>query len=197
MGSDKALLTLAGRTLLERAIAAVARVAGDVVIVGDRDPYHRFGVPVVPDDFPGTGTLGGIATALRHARSEYVLVVACDMPFLSGDLLEAMAGETRDYDVLVPVTNASRSSQRGSVTYETLHAIYRRTCLAPIERRLATGDLKVVAALADVNVRELSEGWLRRFDPELDSFVNANNPDDWVAAIARLGVESSTVEDRE
>lgn len=197
MGTDKALLTLSGRTLLERTIATVARVADDVMIAGDRGPYHRFGVPVIPDVFPGTGTLGGIATALRHARHEYVLVVACDMPFLSARLLEAMAGQPRDFDVLVPLTHASHSRQGGQHTYQTLHAIYGRTCLAPIERRLADGDLRVFAALAGLRVRELPEDWLRRYDPDLDSFVNANHPDEWIAASARLGDEPSTVEDRE
>lgn len=190
MGTDKALMTLAGQTLLERAIACVAHVSDDIMIVGDREAYHRFGVPVVADAFPGSGTLGGIATALRRARHEYVLVVGCDMPFLSGALLEAMANEPRDYDALVPVTGASR-------TYETLHAIYRRRCLIPIERRIARDELRVVDALADLRVRALSEAWLRRFDPVLDSFVNANHPDEWAAAKARLGNESSTVEDRE
>ena len=197
MGTDKALLSLAGRTLLERAIARVASVADDVQIVGERNAYHRFGVPVVPDAFPGAGTLGGIATALRHARHDAVLVVACDMPFLSVRLLTAMAEQPSDADALVPVTAAARSDQGGTRTYETLHAIYRRSCLRPFERRIANGELKVVSALSDVRMRELPEAWLRRYDPDLDSFMNTNDAADWATAQARQSVMSSTVEEWE
>jgi molybdopterin-guanine dinucleotide biosynthesis protein A len=196
MGRDKALMTLGGRTLLERAIAAVASVAGETFVVGDREPYRQFGVPVVPDAFPGAGPLGGIGTALRHARHEHVLVVACDMPFLSVRLLRAMAEQRRDFDVLVPVTGSAASDQRLASTYETLHAIYERSILPAIELRINRGELQVVAALAGLTLRELPEAWLREYDPSLRSFVNANCPDDWEAATSLLSDESVSVEDR-
>lgn len=195
MGRDKALMTLDGRTLLERAIAAVASIADDTFVVGDRAPYHQFGIPVVADVFPGAGPLGGIATALRHASHEHVLVVACDMPFLSLPLLRAMAAQSRDYDVLVPVTSSSPGDPRAASTYETLHAIYGRAILPAIELRIGCGELRVVAALAGLAVRELPEAWLRTYDPALRSCVNANRPDDWEAAKALLGDESVSVED--
>ncbi|HEX5167316.1 MAG TPA: molybdenum cofactor guanylyltransferase [Thermomicrobiales bacterium] len=197
MGSDKALLSVAGTTLLERAIRSVERVAGDIFIVGDRQPYRKFGVPVVADAYPGSGPLGGIATALRQARYEHVLVVACDMPFLSVALLEAMANERRDYDVLVPVRGQQADVQGGMRTYETLHAIYRRVCLPHLKQRLAQSELKVADALAGLRVRELPERWLRQHDPELLSFVNANRPEEWAAARRRLEEQVSTVEDQE
>jgi molybdenum cofactor guanylyltransferase len=197
MGADKALLRLADQTLLERVIATVAHVVDDVIVIGDRPPYRRYGVPVVADDYPDAGSLGGIATALRHARHEYVLVVACDMPLLSVALLRAMADVTRDYDALVPVTETARNRQVAARTHQTLHAIYGKPCLPPFERRIQNGDLKIVAALADVRVRALNEAWLRRYDAELESFVNANDPAEWAAVMARLEETSSTVEDRE
>jgi molybdopterin-guanine dinucleotide biosynthesis protein A len=197
MGTDKALLTVAGLTLLERAIRSVGQVAGEVFIVGDREPYHQFGVAVVADSYPGCGALGGIATALRSARHEHVLVVACDMPFLSVALLEAMAVRPRGYDALVPVRGERTGGQGGTRTYETLHAIYRRECLPYLEHRLRQGELKIADALTGLVVQELPEAWLRRYDPELMSFVNANRPAEWAVAAQRLEEQVSTVEDRE
>ncbi|MEX1159094.1 MAG: molybdenum cofactor guanylyltransferase [Thermomicrobiales bacterium] len=197
MGVDKALLRLAGKTLLQRAISAVSEAADDVRVIGDREEYHHFGVPVEPDLYPGTGPLGGIATALRRARHKHVLVVACDMPFLSVELMTAMAAVPRGYHALVPVTDTPRSSHGGERTYETLHAIYRTSCVDLIELRIASGQLKAFEMLAEMVVHELPEGWLRRYDPELSSLVNANDPDEWLAATARLGDNLTTVEDRE
>ncbi len=195
MGTDKALLELDGQTLLERAIVAVSNVADDVIIVGDRQPYHDFGVPVIRDSYPETGPIGGIATALQDAQHDYVLVVACDMPFLSSWLLSAMADVPRDYDVLLPVTDGSRSSQGQQRTYETLHAIYHRRCLDTFRRRIELGERKLVNGLAGLIVHELSQEWILQYDPDFDSFVNANNQEEWEAAVVRRRSRSAGVEE--
>ncbi|MFM9108738.1 MAG: molybdenum cofactor guanylyltransferase [Chloroflexota bacterium] len=125
MGSDKALLpaTPGGQTLLERALATVSDVADETFIVASGRPeYERFGVPVVADLHPGAGALGGIATALRAARCERCLVVACDMPFLNPVLLNAMIGWPGDWDVLAP-SIAGESRQGPGQVIQTLHAI--------------------------------------------------------------------------
>ena len=55
--------------------------------------YEHLGVRVVPDAFPGGGVLGGIATGLHEIANEddLLLVVACDHPFLSVELLAYMS----------------------------------------------------------------------------------------------------------
>ncbi|HUZ01064.1 MAG TPA: molybdenum cofactor guanylyltransferase [Thermomicrobiaceae bacterium] len=179
MGRDKALLSLRGRALLDHVLERVSGLGDDLFVVAtDRPDYARLGVRVVPDLLAGRGALGGIHTAISTARHPYCLVVACDMPFLSPELLTYMAALPRDFDVLVPTLDASRSNQGGSQTFETLHAIYGSTCLPAIERRLARGDLKVVDLLRDVRCRTIPESTIRRHDPELLSFVNANTPTD-------------------
>jgi molybdopterin-guanine dinucleotide biosynthesis protein A len=187
MGADKAMIEIGGKTLLQRALDNLTYVSDNVFVVGDRPEYRQYGVPVFADAYPGTGTLGGIATAIRYAEHERVLVVACDMPLLSRTLLQAMVAEPADYDVLVPVTAAERSGQGSKQTYETLHAIYRRTCLAPIERRLTDGQLKVIGFFDDVNVMPLATDWIARYDPSLRSFMNANTPEDIQTILALLG----------
>jgi molybdopterin-guanine dinucleotide biosynthesis protein A len=182
MGSDKALLRVGEATLLEHVVMLLRTLSTDVNIIGDRVAYHAYGVPVVSDAYPEAGALGGIATALRVAANERVLVVACDMPFLSMPLLSAMAAEPRDYDVLVPSLPADRSDQGGAETLEALHAIYAKRCLPAIERRIAAGQAKVVGFFDDVHVRRLGVNWLRTHDPELRSFTNVNNASDLDAA---------------
>lgn len=175
MGTDKALLQVDGAPLLARAIQAVSTVSADVFVVGDRPAYHALGVPVVADAYPETGTLGGIATALRNAQCDHVLVVACDMPHLNVDLLQLLVDEPRDYDILVPALAGERSQQGGRQTFETLHAIYAKSCLPFIEARLQRGEYKAIGFFEDVTVRTVDEDWLRRVDPELRSFVNVND----------------------
>ena len=68
MGADKAMLDFDGQPLLARTLATLRCVADDVLIVGAQPAYAGFGATLVADDWPGLGTLGGLATALRIAR---------------------------------------------------------------------------------------------------------------------------------
>jgi molybdenum cofactor guanylyltransferase len=180
MGRDKALLRLGSRTLLEIVAERTRSVAGELFIVASNGArYAELGFRVVPDLVPDSGSLGGIYSALRATVYEQCLVVGCDMPFLNDRLLTFMVNQPRDYDALVPILAGERSDQGHGVTYETLHAIYSRSALPVIERRLAARQFKIADLLPELRVRELDESTVRRFDPELRSFFNANSPDDF------------------
>jgi molybdopterin-guanine dinucleotide biosynthesis protein A len=180
MGSDKALLRLdpAGPTLLERVIAATAVLRHDRFIVSrSATDYQDFGLPVVADRYPGTGVLGAIGTGLYHAACQRVIVVSCDMPFLNAPALSWMATLGGPFDAFVPVIG-KRTRQGGELTFQTLHAMYRRSCLPAIESALQMGDLRSIAFLAAVKVRQVEESELRRLDTRLLTLLSVNTPDD-------------------
>ncbi len=83
-GVDKTRLPLAGRTLLERVVDALTPVTISRLVVGGAP---RAGVDTVPDRYPGGGPLGGLLTALDTIETSHALVVAADLPFISGTLL--------------------------------------------------------------------------------------------------------------
>ena len=188
MGRDKAMLSLwpGGPPLLQLVVDIVAPLADDVFVVASGRPaYADFGVRVVPDAYPDAATLGGIATAIESSRTDATLVVACDMPMLSAQLIRHLRDVPRDYDVLVPVL-AGESRQGGRLVRQTLHAIYRPACLPPIREKIDAGRLQVIGFFPEVRVREMSEGEVRRFDPDLRSFHNANTPEAAAVAAAWL-----------
>ena len=187
LGQDKALASFAGEPLLCRVIrrAAGAIGAGDdetVVVVGDAgragvlplDEKRRW----VADAFPGGGALGGIYTGVAAGGGEWSLVVACDMPFLSGRLLRYMAGQREGVDVVAPVIGGRA---------EPMHAFYSRRCLPVIRRRLERGELQISGFYDEVAVRYITEGEARQLDPELLSFFNINDAADLERARARAG----------
>lgn len=189
MGQDKALLRVRpdDPPLAQIVIERLRAVADEVfVVASDRPAYARFGVPVVPDDHPGTGALGGIATAVRQAEHEACIVVACDLPFLSSELLAWMAGQRAGWDVVIPRL-PGRSRQGGELVFHTLHAIYGRSCLPAIRRRMDDGRYQVIGFFDDVRVRPVTEAEVSAIDPELRSFFNVNTPE--AAAVARRWLE--------
>lgn len=180
MGRDKALLRVGSSTLLEIVAERVKPLAAELFVVASgRASYEALGFRVVPDLRPGSGSLGGIYTALSAIRTERCLVVGCDMPLLNRTLLNYMCSLPFDYDVLVPVLGGERSEQGHERTFETLHAIYARTALPAVERRIDRGAFKIADLIGDVQAREIAEATVRRFDPGLRSFFNANTPDDF------------------
>lgn len=193
MGQDKALLRLRPEDppLLQLVIDRVRPLTTDLFLVGPNRPgYARFGVPIVPDQFPGVGPLGGIATALAHARHDACLVIACDMPFLNTGLLAYMAGLPRaSYDALVPLISDNPKGPDEVPKYQTLHAIYQTSCLAPILRHLAAGSLRVTDMYRDIRLRAITADDASRHDPDLRSFVGVNTPE--AVAQARIWLASS------
>jgi molybdopterin-guanine dinucleotide biosynthesis protein A len=173
-GQDKAQLSLNGETLLARTLQTLSRVTDDLVVVGPPERRQEAGLArVVSDEYPDSGPLGGIYTALRASSAAAVLVVACDMPFLSEDLLRHLLTLREDFDVVLP-----RVDGHG----EQLHAIYAAACCEPMKRHLDAGDYKIDRVFAEVRVRTVAEDELRRYDPGLRSFWNVNTPEDWERA---------------
>jgi len=174
MGQDKAWIELDGQPLIRRVADVLAQVADEVIIVANEPRYAALGLRVVPDRFPDGGALGGIATGVRAAIHDRVLVAACDMPFLSAEVWRVLLDHRYDGDVVIPKIGND---------LETMHALYTKTCVAPMERALAAGKMRVVSFFDDVRVRMIEESLMRVADPTLRSFTNVNTPEELAAAL--------------
>ena len=143
MGRDKALVEVDGVAMAAR-VAGALRAAGCrpvVAIGGDRDALAALGLDVVDDDHPGHGPLGGILTALTHLAvpaDGTVVVVSCDVPWLTADVVRAVAAGRGGHDVAV-----GHGTRR-----EPLCAAWR--CPPPVElaRAFAAGERAVHRAIA-------------------------------------------------
>jgi molybdenum cofactor guanylyltransferase len=179
-GADKASLLVGGLRIIDRQIAALARVADDIrIVANDPERYAALGVRVIPDRIPDAGPLGGIHAALEDAGPHSVLVLACDLPFVTPALLEALVvefGAGDEVDAVVP---------RSSRGVEPLCAVYAARCADAARRRIERGELKVAGLLGDVRVRELGSDVLAPYD-EATVFLNVNTPHDYARATRRV-----------
>jgi molybdopterin-guanine dinucleotide biosynthesis protein A len=185
-GRDKTALAIGGRSILERQLAAIRPLTDQIfVVANDPDRFAGTGLPVFEDLVPGTGALGGIHTALSVATTDRVLVVACDLPFLTGRFLAYLTSVGPDADVTIP---------RPRHGYQPLCAVYGRACLDPLRRRLAGGTLRAQDLTADVRTRELGPDELAPFDLDGVLFFNVNTPEDYRRA-QRLAAARQTQPD--
>jgi molybdopterin-guanine dinucleotide biosynthesis protein A len=182
LGRNKALLRIGGQTLIERVLESIAPIAAEVIVVV-ASPEQAAALPlpsekrVVSDRYPGCGSLGGIYTGLSASREPWVLLVACDMPFLNPTLLRRLMAMRRGVDAVVPRLEGQP---------EPLHALYSKTCLGPMERMLQAGQLKIAPLFEAVRVRYVDEGTIDRIDPDHRSFFNVNSPADVEEALGLL-----------
>ena len=174
-GVAKGLLRAGGSSIAARSLALFREVfAGAFVVANDSAPYLHLGVPVIPDAIPGKGAPGGLHAALSAARTGWVFVAACDMPFLDARAIRFLWERRASRAVAV-------DWERG---FEGLHAFWSRGCLETVERMLAEGDPSLRALAAAVEARVLTAAEWREVDPEGRSFENANTPSD----VTRLGL---------
>src|SRR5256885_4416960 len=83
MGKDKSQLLFSGQTAVERLTRELAAVTAKVSLVGSRSENLPSGFKIVSDVHQRWGALGGIHAALSAAGTEWTIVVACDLPFVS------------------------------------------------------------------------------------------------------------------
>jgi molybdopterin-guanine dinucleotide biosynthesis protein A len=172
MGADKALLEWNGQPLLHRAARLLDPLVASVTVIGDPARYASLGLAVVPDDVPGLGPLGGIATALRISRSPWNLVVGCDLPYLTAAWLEFLIARAlaSRADALLP------AGARGA---EPLCAVYHARCAPVISAALERGVRKVTDGLAGLVIETLPQADWKAFDSEGCLFKNMNSPADY------------------
>jgi molybdopterin-guanine dinucleotide biosynthesis protein A len=174
MGSNKAFMPFRGRPMIEHVIERITGLGNEILIVAnDPEPYSYLGHTVVGDVYKDCGPLGGIHSALYHGKHQYLLVVACDMPWLERGLLDHMIALRDTADLIVP---------RWGKFPEPLHALYSKSCLEPVESSLEAGKLKVIGFYGQVTVRFLEREVIELFDPEGRSFANVNTPGDLAEA---------------
>lgn len=168
MGRDKALVTLDGKTLLERALDTwdgFGRAVQLSVGPAGRSTLAPEGVPAVADVYPERGPLGGLHAGLLACETEYLLLVAVDSPFVTKELAEAL--------VLM-----SEHSPGDAYVYsldgrpEPLFGLYRKSCLAAAEEMLNAGENKMGLLLRRVETVFLIGAGEKRF------FVNLNTPEE-------------------
>jgi molybdopterin-guanine dinucleotide biosynthesis protein A len=186
MGAPKAGLEWHGSTLLYRSAAVLGRsVDGPVVVVaapGQELPELPAGVAVVEDPVEGLGPMQGLAAGLAAVedRAEAAFVCSTDLPFLHPAYVRRVLGAlTDDVEVALPVAGGFR---------QPLAAAYRTRIAGLVADLLAQGNQRpgmifkhcAVTQLDDAAL--LADATLAKYDPELESVVNVNTPEEYQAA---------------
>ncbi len=175
-GLDKSQLVIGGRRIIERQLAVLGQVVPRVLVI--TDDHHRFctsGLQVCDDVLPGAGPLGGLHTALTRSPGRRTLVVAGDLPFLSGAFLRHLAVRTPHADAVVP---------RNAAGLQPLCAVYDRGCAEAIRARIERGRHRLMDLAGWLRVTEVEPDEVAAFDPDGMLLFNVNTPADHARAVS-------------
>lgn len=176
MGEDKRFLLVGQQTLFERSCAVLRQQFEHIcVVIAQDSPMLQTEIAVVRDLIPDCGSLGGLYTGLRQAKTPHVFLAACDMPFIDPGLVRYMVALRDEADVVW-------AQWRGQL--QPTHAVYSRSCLPVLEEMVNRRALRIqdIGAHSALRVRLVTEDEVRRIDSEGRSFLNVNTSADLDAA---------------
>ncbi len=170
-GSDKTLHLFGGKPLIEHVVRSLQPLFQSIsIIANDTHKYNYLTLPVYPDIIPALGPLGGIYTALHHAKTDYIFVCAADMPFLNQEFIAFMLQIPHIYDCIIPCWEGKT---------EPLHAIYSKRCIPHIEELIKDKNYKISVLFEKVEMRYITDDELIFYaeDPS-QLFYNINRQSD-------------------
>ena len=151
----------------------------EVVVVGRcKEPDWKVEAHFVPDDLPGAGPLTGLLTGLRRIEGDVAVVVACDLPYLSAQVLRFLLHLAPGCEAVVP-----RIEERA----QPLHAVYACSIRDTAARQMAAGRRDLQGLLVDLRVRWVGETEFTAAGLLLRSFYNVNTLGEWEDVLRHAG----------
>jgi molybdopterin-guanine dinucleotide biosynthesis protein A len=172
--STKAFIEVEGTRLVERTLFELRKLGSSVVISTNApEDFFYLGVPLVGDIVQGKGPMGGLLSLFKATGADEVLIVACDMPFVSGSVLELLADS--------PQAMATICRRDGRA--EPLLAKYNASIVPELLSRIEGDRLSMRRMIEAMDVLYIEEEQWREVDPGGRSFLNINTPDDYKVVI--------------
>ncbi len=160
-GSNKALALWKGEPLIAAVIRQLYEFFDHVMIISDdADSYGFTGCPVYPDPLPGKGPLAGLCSALDHCGGEYLFLTACDMPLVSGQMIDKLRNR-----ILEEGPDAAAVRTGGLI--QPFGAFYRRTLLERIDPASGKGLYSLIKVCRTSVIGDYEE-----------ILININRPED-------------------
>ena len=164
MGTNKGLLLYNEKPFTQYSIDALAPFTSEIIIVSNYKNYDVFGLKRVNDLFEEAGPLAGIYSGLKHSRTDYNLVLSCDIPLItSGIINQLVENFDSNFDVIQVESNHKTMP---------LIAMYKTSCKELFFKLLKQGERRLQYAVNQCKVKTIT------LDTENEKFtLNVNTPE--------------------
>jgi molybdopterin-guanine dinucleotide biosynthesis protein A len=185
-GHPKAFASFKGQTFWEHSFHAMKEVTDYQLIISHSNLFKRFSevapCQVLKDDeeVKGKGPLAGIYTAMNHEKSEWYVILSCDIPFITKYTIRSLL------DLRQPNVKAVIPKINGKL--HPLIGVYHHSIFTMIENQLLKHDYKMVTLLEKIEVLYVSE---KDLDVDVKIFSNINSQEDYIQYVTNDKISES------
>ena len=164
MGTDKGFLKLNNKLFIEHIIDALKPLVSTTIIVSNLKNYDVFGLQRVNDDIENTGPLAGIYSGLKTSKTEYNLVLSCDVPLINKRVLQQLLDAVESDIDIVQIESQGQQMP--------LIALYKKQCESIFLKLLLNNERRLHKAVSVCNSKSIV------INPEDDIYTtNINTPE--------------------
>ncbi len=165
MGTEKGLIIYKNKPFVEHIIEAMSPLVDNIIIISNNKVYESFGFKCYEDLIKNTGPLAGIYTGLRYSKTDYNLIVSCDIPLVKTIVLQKLIDQKNDASEVIQLQSQGKNMP--------LIALYKKSCEVIFMEELHQNQKKVQKALKKCNVKTVI------IDGSLEQVTaNINTPED-------------------
>lgn len=140
-GQDKGLVSFQGRPIIEHLLPVLQQQLGhaQLLINANRnlEQYKAYGYPVISDLLTGyQGPLAGFAVAMQNAKTDYIVTLPCDAPFVSPEYIERLTTAMTEQGADIAVAFDGKRLQ-------PVHTMVSTQLLTSLDRFLNAGNRKI------------------------------------------------------
>lgn len=179
MGSDKASLRFGDESMLERVVRIVSDAVDEVIVVAREGQDIEGGFQVVRDPAEGLGPLAGLAAGLAGITAARAFATSCDAPLLKPAYVRHLLALADGHEAAVPFLDGY---------YMTTSAVYSRSVQPVAQRLVDERRLRPLFLVQQVDARVVTAEEISEADPDFESLLNCNTPEDYQAALRKAGL---------
>ncbi len=178
-GSDKGLVLLMDKPLVRHVIDKVSPAVDEVLVVVSSEEQKKNFEPVVGNEVnividkdDSQSPLVGAITGFENAKGEYSLLLPCDAPLVSTQIVQFLLDICNNRNAVIP--------KWPSGYIEPLQAVYHtKSALTAAKVALKQGHMNMRSMIENLRgVRYISTMVLEQLEPGLVTFFNVNTPQD-------------------
>jgi len=147
MGSDKGLLMLNNKPFIQYSIDALKPLVSEIIIVSDASEYDDFGLKRITDITKDAGPVSGIYSGLEASKTEYNLILSCDIPLITSEVLQQLIDAIDDTSEIIQAESNGKSMP--------LIALYKKSVKDTFKSLLEQGERRLRVAIKGCNYKNV------------------------------------------
>ena len=167
MGEEKGLMLLHNKPMIQYVLEQLSILKLPVQIIANADDYTKFGYDTLKDIIAEKGPMGGLLTAFHYAKSDCVLLISCDMPFITSEIVSKLIFEVKDDEITAAYVQNEPNP---------LFAVYKKSLKNEVEKRIAAGNLQKKHLIKSFRHKRVEMDVYLNRNPNL--FINLNSKQD-------------------